>query len=85
MKKQEKLSTGKSVLIFLIPIVGLFVWLNNRKTNPQKAKEAAIIALAGACFDTAIFVVRKLNKKQTVNGFENEINTIKENGTTIII
>ncbi len=77
-KNQEKLGTGKGILILLIPIVGIFIWLNNRDTNPKKAQDALILTAVGFTADIIFAVSRKMKQQNTLKGTETEIKSITE-------
>lgn len=50
-------STGFAVLGFLIPIVGLILYLVNKDTYPQKAKSAGKGALIGFCVSLVFSII----------------------------
>ena len=50
-------STGFAVLGFLIPLVGLILYLVNKDTSPLKAKSAGKGALAGLIVSLAFLII----------------------------
>lgn len=55
--KEEKASVGLAILSFLIPIVGLVVFLVNRKDRPKTAKASGICALVSFILSIVMYVV----------------------------
>ncbi len=53
--KLDKNSIGLNILSFLIPIVGLILYLVNRKTSPIKAKGIGIWALIGFVINIIVY------------------------------
>ncbi len=50
-------STGFAILGFLIPLVGLILYLVNKDTAPKKAKSAGKGAIIGVCVSVAISII----------------------------
>lgn len=50
-------NTGFAVLGFLIPLVGLILYLVNKDTSPLKAKSAGKGALIGFCASLALSII----------------------------
>ena len=46
-EKEDRLGIFASIFSFIIPLVGLIIYLKNKKAKPQKAKRAGILALVG--------------------------------------
>lgn len=53
--KLDKNSIGLNILSFFIPIVGLVLYLVNRKTSPIKAKGIGIWALVGFIVNVILY------------------------------
>jgi hypothetical protein len=45
--RDDNLGAGLGIVSFLFPIVGGIVWLNNRKSKPNKASSACWCAIIG--------------------------------------
>ena len=55
--KEDKRSIGLNILSFILPLVGLFLFLGHRKKMPIRAKSIGISTLVGAVIDIMLVFI----------------------------
>ena len=57
INSDEDLNVGLKIVSFCIPLVGIIIWLVNRGTQPQKAKQACNMAWLGILLSVIINII----------------------------